>query len=979
MKADVGLYGGFAGNEAARGERDWVKQITVLDGGTNGVVVALSGGGEQTAIDGFTICNGVGAGIRIHDSAGLVAHNVVRDNLGRSYGAGIFVRNTNSTAVLRIEDNVIMYNYAYDGGGIFCMDASPRVVRNVIAWNAAQQNGGGLSCWRNASPTIANNTFWANAASLVEGGQAVPIGGGAIFATADDLDGRPHPTARSEPVIVGNVIVANGGEHGGGLAVIDSNGGVPVVVNNTIVANSGSGIFWGSSSLPLVALRPVLRNNLVAFNPYGLECAPGTPTDAMIEFNCVYGNELQGQLGNYRGLADRTGTSGNISVEPRLVNYRFGELHLQPGSPCIDAGIAIDGVAHWPDIDGQDRVIGAAMDIGADESDGTARELVPPVYHVLATGDDNLDGLTWATAKRTVQAAINRARIGGGEVWVGSGTYMERIWVPAFVYLYGGFAGTESNRAGRDPAKHLTILDGGGVHGVVTSRFGGYLVSVVDGFTIRNGGVYTGGAGLSQYGVGGVGGGVYIGVSSPIISNNLITSNSLAQDNTPVFPQPPSYGAGVFCDLSYALISSNRIQDNEVLNVFDGSGAGVYATRSAPTVAGNVLTRNHARYGSAIYGLNSTMLIRGNLIESNFFYNTYPLPLYLGSVNGAVTLLGNEAFAVEGNTIRGNTAAQGAGIYAAVYRAGRIENNVVVGNRAYEPPNLGGLGGGIYCLVTTSATETVRIVNNTIVSNTAAGFATDQGGGIAVSLVPPANQLVLANNLIVSNSSGIFQMPTTPMSLPILQRNNLVNTGPNYINLSAGPDDFSLVPQFVDVTAGDFRLASGSPGIDSGTNNWAPMRAFDDTPRPLDSNADGTAIVDVGAFEHVAAEADSDGDGMPDGWEIEHGLDPTLADADADADHDGARNWQEHTAGTHPLRAESVLRLAMTMGAAFEKVTLRWEGMGGRRYAVEASSTLAGEAGWQVITNALAGLGGPIELDVPLTGQSEQFYRVRVE
>ncbi len=77
----------------------------------------------------------------------------------------------------------------------------------------------------------------------------MPVGGGGVFATADDLDGRPHPTARSSPLICNNVIAANGAANGGGVVLIDANGGLPIVLNNTVVANSGSGILWGPEHL----------------------------------------------------------------------------------------------------------------------------------------------------------------------------------------------------------------------------------------------------------------------------------------------------------------------------------------------------------------------------------------------------------------------------------------------------------------------------------------------------------------------------------------------------------------------------------------------------------------------------------------------------------------------------------------------------------------------------------------------------------
>ena len=62
---------------------------------------------------------------------------------------------------------------------------------------------------------------------------------------------------------------------------------------------------------------------------------------------------------------------------------------------------------------------------------------------------------------------------------------------------------------------------------------------------------------------------------------------------------------------------------------------------------------------------------------------------------------------------------------------------------------------------------------------------------------------------------------------------------------------------------------------------------------------------DVGGYPQLAAGTpylDSDGDGMPDAWEIKHGFDPfDPADGSMDANGNGYTNVEEFLNGTHPL------------------------------------------------------------------------------
>ena len=52
--------------------------------------------------------------------------------------------------------------------------------------------------------------------------------------------------------------------------------------------------------------------------------------------------------------------------------------------------------------------------------------------------------------------------------------------------------------------------------------------------------------------------------------------------------------------------------------------------------------------------------------------------------------------------------------------------------------------------------------------------------------------------------------------------------------------------------------------------------------------------------------ADSDSDGLPDGWEVSNGLNPTSGgDANADPDGDGLTNAQEYAMGTNPNNSDT--------------------------------------------------------------------------
>lgn len=539
-----------------------------------------------------------------------------------------------------------------DGGGVLCLSSNAVVKNCVISGNAAQGHGGGVS-----GGTVLNCVIRGNCAAFGGGGFQGEFRN--CFIQSNRANSRGGGTSYSK--LLNCSVSQNSAEEGGGAD--------DCVVANSILYYNDARVSpnWHYVSEPvdisysrMEPLPPGVGNSagppgiVGPRNPHLLPESPcidsglnqlwmSTAVDIDAEPRRIgtvdqgadewWAGGLTDQLAvavsaDYGQVTVGFPVTLNADIEGRAYGYTW-----DMGDGCRHANI--HQVTHsYPEPGAYDVVVTASNLAGHATGRLVVRVDEVRDFFVSTPGDDAAGGTNWATAKATIQAAVDTAVPG------------DRIRVGAGIYATGGRAGFPpgsglTNRVGVDKplwvrsecGSGATVISGTGPNGFSAVRCV-YLAdgAVLEGFTLTNGHTWTEGSEIDEQS----GGGVWAASTRSVIRNCVIAGNGAHE----------SGGGAYGGSLEDCLISSN-------IGRAEGGGA-CYCTLSRCYLSENTSTFGG---GAARSDLSNCFLTRNSAKDMVFDIFSIGLEAGGGGASSCVmrncTAVGNRAMGhqVEGGGI----------------------------------------------------------------------------------------------------------------------------------------------------------------------------------------------------------------------------------------------------------------------------------------------------------------------------------------
>ena len=577
LKQGVAVYGGFAGAETGRDQRDPARNVTVLSGDIGQPGIAADNchhvvtGADGAVLDGFTVTGGYsldahGVGARPARASGMNGSGFPQGGMsspggrpgrvgpgaggppgmgaqGRPGGPGMGGAGSTHTS----PQAVLSGPNPSDGAGMLNYQASP-TVRNCVFENNQAFKGGavynmtseggsammpGARSTASKAPLFVNCVFRDNLAKGRGGGVANDLGTSPTFLNCAfegnrclEKGGGMYNDFSCSPLVINCLFTGNRAVTAGAMG--NDGGSGPVVYHVTFTRNvaddSGPAMYQGT----------------------------GTSNNPAVIRSVIWGNDCR-----WEDVAFYNWQNSLPRVEYSVIQGGYSGEGNSDADPGLDgSGVSRDDVGYKP---GDQRFAEARLDELVRSLDTYRAEPEPrptrasrmPGPSMASTGRvirvdarrSGGDGATWATAYGSLSRAIQDARRDGAEIWVAAGVYVPdgdtrsaTFELGRDVSVYGGFKGGETSRDQRDYTARETVLSGergdpttpeDNCYHVVT----GANAAILDGLTITGG--YADGQGRDAKGAGMINYSVDLGERfnegngfSPQVSNCLFTGNA---------------------------------------------------------------------------------------------------------------------------------------------------------------------------------------------------------------------------------------------------------------------------------------------------------------------------------------------------------------------------------------------------------------------------------------------------------------------